>query len=304
MDQQQAVKIADRAALISLSAYVFLSILKITISFIAESSALRADGLNNLTDIAATIAVIVGLRISRKPRDLDHPYGHSKAEQIAMLIASFIMATVGIQVIFQGINTFVTGKYEAPLQLAAWTALGAGAFMFAVYAYIIRVAKKVNSPALKAAAKDNLSDALVSVGACIGIAGASIGWAWLDPLAALIVGIIICKTAWDIFSEATHMLTDGFDPDTLEAYKAKILEVEGVNKLTDLRARMYGNDIHLDVTVLVNAELDVLQSHQIADNIERMLNKDRKHPKLHSHIHIEPDTTVSHTVNENSPLIP
>jgi len=290
MDQNAAKK-ADRAALISMCAYVVLSTVKITISFIADSTALRADGLNNLTDIGATLAILIGLRISRKPRDLDHPYGHSKAEQIATLIASFIMATVGLQVLFQAVMTFVRGEYHAPAALAAWTAILSAAFMLAIYYFISRTARKLNSRSLNAAAKDNLSDALVSVGAFVGIAGAAIGWPWLDPLAAFAVGIVICKTAWDIFSEATHMLTDGFDPGTLEKFKVTILAVEGVNRLSDIRARMYGNDIHLDVTVLVDAALDVQQSHQIADEIERALNQDRRHPRLHPHVHIEPDLT-------------
>lgn len=99
-------KEADKGAIVSIIAYIFLSSLKIIISYIALSSALRADGLNNLTDIGASLAVLIGLKISRKPRDPDHPYGHSRAEQIASLVASFIMATVGLEVIVSAIQSF------------------------------------------------------------------------------------------------------------------------------------------------------------------------------------------------------
>lgn len=105
---------ADKGAIVSIVAYIFLSAIKIIISYIALSSALRADGLNNLTDIGASLAVLIGLKISRKPRDHDHPYGHSRAEQIASLVASFIMASVGFEVIISAIQSFFNPKQTAP----------------------------------------------------------------------------------------------------------------------------------------------------------------------------------------------
>lgn len=99
-------KEADKGAIVSILAYIFLSSMKIIISYITLSSALRADGLNNLTDIGASLAILIGLKISRKPRDPDHPYGHSRAEQIASLVASFIMATVGLEVVISAIQSF------------------------------------------------------------------------------------------------------------------------------------------------------------------------------------------------------
>ena len=103
-------KEADKGAIVSIMAYIFLSSMKIIISYITLSSALRADGLNNLTDIGASLAILIGLKISRKPRDPDHPYGHSRAEQIASLVASFIMATVGLEVVISAIQSFLNPK--------------------------------------------------------------------------------------------------------------------------------------------------------------------------------------------------
>ncbi|PDX99396.1 cation transporter [Bacillus pseudomycoides] len=279
-------KEADKGAIVSIIAYIFLSSLKIVISYIALSSALRADGLNNLTDIGASLAVLIGLKISRKPRDPDHPYGHSRAEQIASLVASFIMATVSLEVIVSAIQSFFNPQKTAPNVLAAWVALFCAVVMYVVYKYNNKIAQRTKSKALEAAAKDNLSDALVSIGTVVGIVASQFHMPILDPIAALIVGFIICKTAWDIFIEASHMLTDGIDPDKMEEYSQAVRLVSGVEHIVDIRARMYGNQTYVDITIEVDARMDVSKSHHITDKIEEML--ERKFGILHTHIHVEP----------------
>jgi cation diffusion facilitator family transporter len=116
-----------------------------------------------------------------------------------------------------------------------------------------------------ATAQDNRSDALVSIGAFVGIIGTQFGWSWLDPIAAFIVGIIICKTAFQIFRDASHALTDGFDEKELKRFKKTIESTPGVNKLQDIKARIHGNNVLLDVTIQVNSSLSVVQSHDISD---------------------------------------
>ena len=277
---------ADKGAIVSIIAYIFLASLKIGISYIAFSSALRADGLNNLTDIGASLAVLIGLKISRKPRDLDHPYGHSRAEQIASLVASFIMATVGLEVIVNAVRSFFNPNQTTPNLLAAWVALFSAIVMYGVYLYTHRIAKQTKSKALEAAAKDNLSDTLVSVGTVVGIIAAQFHMPILDPITALLVGFIICKTAWDIFSEASHMLTDGINPEKMEKYANAVQLVSGVERIVDVRARMYGNQTYVDITIEVDAQMDVKKSHQITDEIENMLQ--HEYGILYTHIHVEP----------------
>ncbi|PEW95598.1 transporter [Bacillus thuringiensis] len=279
-------KEADKGAIVSIMAYIFLSSMKIIISYITLSSALRADGLNNLTDIGASLAILIGLKISRKPRDPDHPYGHSRAEQIASLVASFIMATVGLEVVISAIQSFLNPKQAAPNVLAAWVALFSAVVMYCVYLYTKKIAARTKSKSLEATAKDNLSDALVSIGTVVGIVGSQFQMPILDPIAALIVGLIICKTAWEIFVESSHMLTDGIDPDKMEEYADAIEHIGGVENIVDIRARMYGNQTYVDITIEVDARMDVGESHCITDNIEAMLRK--KFGIYHAHIHVEP----------------
>lgn len=282
-------KEADRGAIVSIAAYIFLSAVKLIVSYITASSALRADGLNNLTDIGASLAILIGLKISRKPRDHNHPYGHSRAEQVASLAAAFIMASVGINVMIDSARLFFQKEQATPSITAAWVAVFCAVVMYGVYLYNTILARRTKSKALEAAAKDNLSDMLVSIGATVGVIASQYGIPVLDPIAALIVGIIIFKTAWDIFKDASHLLTDGIDPYEIELYKHTVATVNGVNKITDIRGRMYGNEAYVDITIEVNATMDVIESHRITDEIEELLKQE--HQILHSHIHVEPSKT-------------
>ncbi|MDQ0247129.1 cation diffusion facilitator family transporter [Bacillus fengqiuensis] len=284
---EKGYELAERGAWISIAAYIVLSLFKLVVGAFANSEALRADGLNNLTDIIASITVLIGLKISKKPRDENHPYGHSRAENVASLVASFIMLLIGMQVLYEAVHSIFAAKEQTPDLLAAWAALAAAIVMLIVYSYNQRLAKQLNSQALKAVAKDNLSDALVSIGAIVGIVGAQFGLPWLDPLAAFFVGLIIMKTAIDIFRETSHLLTDGFDEEKLLEYKQVIESVPGVKSVRDLKARIQGNHILLDVTVKVDPSLSVVKSHFIADQIEEMMEE--VHKVQSTFVHIEPD---------------
>jgi len=286
MNDYERYKEGEKGAWLSIFTYLILATIKLFIATIGNSSALRADGLNNATDVIASVAILIGLKISRKPPDDDHHYGHFRAEMIASLIAAFIMMTVGIQVLIDTIKTLVAGNNVQPNMLTAWTALGAAIVMFIVYAYNLRLGKKINSTALQAAAQDNKSDALVSIGAFIGIVGAQFHIFWLDPLAGTIVGLIICKTAWSIFYTATHTLTDGFQPKELDVIKKSIQSHPDVLEIKDIKGRMHGNQALIDATILVDPLLTVEESHVITDQIEDLLSKQHEVPS--AHIHIEP----------------
>src|SRR5690606_34628962 len=125
---------------------------------------------------------------------------------------------------------------------------------------------KVKSHAVMAAAKDNLSDAWVSIGTAIGILASQFGIPWLDPVAAIVVGLLICKTGWDIFRESSHYLTDGFDIHALEEYKQTILNVKGVLEVKDIKGRTYGNSNTVDVVISVPTNLDITEAHEISSN--------------------------------------
>src|SRR3954454_17593173 len=129
------LKKAESGAWLSISAYIILSAFKLIMSSIGNSEALRADGLNNLTDIIASVAVLIGLKISQRPPDENHRYGHSRAETIASLVAAFIMITVGIQVIIGSAQSFFNPKESTPDLMTAFVALFSALFMYGIYRY-------------------------------------------------------------------------------------------------------------------------------------------------------------------------
>jgi cation diffusion facilitator family transporter len=295
LNQYDEIKQGEKGAWVSICAYLALSAIKLVAGYWFVSGALVADGYNNLTDIVASVAVLVGLRISQKPPDKDHPYGHFRAETIAALIASFIMATVGLQVLISAVKSLFAADHHVPNLISAWIALFAAVCMGGVYLYNRRLALRIKNQALMAAAKDNLSDALVSIGAAIGIIGAQFGLPWLDPVAAIAVGIIICKTAWEIFYSSTHALTDGFDENELSSLRTTIAKTKGVKSIKDIKARVHGSHVLVDVIVQVDPELTLIESHRISDEIEHRMS--RKHNIMSIHVHVEP-----HVLMENAEI--
>jgi cation diffusion facilitator family transporter len=291
MLQENRMNSAEKGAYISIAAYIFLAVLKLAIGHYGHSRGLWADGLNNSTDIIASIAVLAGLKISKRPPDDDHLYGHMRAETIASLIAAFIMITVGLQVIYNAIQAFIQQEQETPNMLTAYTALFSALFMFGIYLYNLRLSKTINNAAINAVAQDNKSDALVSIGAFVGIIGTKIGIDWLDSVAALVVGLIICKTAWEIFRDASHTLTDGFDEALLQEIHQTIAKAERVQDTSDVKARMHGNEIFLEATIHVDPQLTVIEGHDITEEIENTLQKN--HHIKHATIHVEPLITSS-----------
>jgi cation diffusion facilitator family transporter len=286
METTTQLKSGENGAWLSIFTYIFLASLKLIIGKIGHSEGLWADGLNNSTDIIASVAVLIGLKIARKPPDDNHLYGHYRAESISSLVAAFIMMSVGLNVIVSGIQSLFEPKSSQPDWITAWTALFSALIMYGVYRYNLSLSKKINSSSIKAVAYDNRSDSFVSIGAFIGITGTAIGIPYLDKLAALVVGIIICKTAWSIFSEATLTLTDGFDQEQLVEIEKTIQTSPGVRNVTDIKARMHGHHIFLETTIHVNPNLDVIQSHEITEKIEMILKE--KHKVINAFIHIEP----------------
>ncbi|MDP4098064.1 cation diffusion facilitator family transporter [Paenibacillus sp. P96] len=285
-DVYEEIRKGEKGAWISIVTYLVLSAFKIICGYLLFSSALLADGFNNLTDIMASVAVLIGLRISQKPPDSDHAYGHFRAETVAALVASFIMAAVGLQVLIEAVRSIFEGNKQEPHVMGVAVAVISAVVMLGVYQYNRRLAREINNQALMAAAKDNLSDAMVSIGAAIGIIGSQFGLPWLDTVAAILVGLLICRTAWEIFRDSTHTLTDGFDEHQLSDLRSTIARTPGVEGIRDVKARVHGNYVLVDVVIEVNPDLSLIEGHRISDKIEERMKK--AHNIMHVHVHVEP----------------
>ena len=282
----EKLKKAEHGARLSIFSYLLLTLLKLGAGFFFRSSALVADGINNATDVISSICVLIGLKISRKPADEDHLYGHFRAELISTLIASFIMLYAGIEVVIYAVKKIITKSYEQPSMLSAVTAVVASIIMFSVYFYNIRLANKLGSKSLKAAALDNLSDAYVSIGTVVGIIATYIGIPIADSIVAILVGCLIIYTAISIFKESTHILTDGVEAEVIEKVESIVKDIEDVISIVDIKGRTHGLLYFIDITITVNPELNVKQSHDITIKIEKALAREFYY--CETLVHLEP----------------
>ncbi|MGL9750207.1 cation diffusion facilitator family transporter [Enterococcus sp. DIV0170] len=285
-NRYEQLKKAELGAIISIAAYILVSAMKLIVGNMANSEALRADGLNNFTDILASVAVLIGLRISQKPADAEHRYGHWKAENVASLVTSFIMLLVGLQVLYSSILSVINKKMESPDITAAIVGLVSAVIMYGVYFFNKRLSEEVKSPGLLAAAKDNRSDAWTSIGTAIAVFAASFNLGWLDSVAAIVVALLILKTAIDIFKESVFTLSDGFDQEELDQFNEAIRNIQQVQSVKNIKGRSYGSNIYLDVTVTMRPELTVKESHDVADQIENLLRD--KFQVFETDVHVEP----------------
>ncbi|WEV60966.1 cation diffusion facilitator family transporter [Streptococcaceae bacterium ESL0729] len=280
------LKLAERGALISIIAYVVLSIIKIAVANLTNSESLRADGFNNITDILGNIAVLAGIRMARRPADSDHAYGHWKVESVASLITSFIMFAVGFVVLRQTIVDMIANQKTEIDPVGAIVGIFSAIIMYVIYIYNKRLADNVKSPGLMAAAKDNLSDAVTSIATSIAIVAASFNLTVIDRLMAIIITIFIFKTAYDIFSESAFSLSDGFDEQKIDDYKEAIMTIKDVEEVKNIRGRTYGSNIFLDVVVDMSPDMSVYESHLATEEIENLLRQ--KFDIFDVDVHVEP----------------
>lgn len=287
MNQQvKNLKLAERGALVSIVAYIILSGLKLSAGTIFHSDALTADAFNNISDIVGNVAVLIGLRMAQKPADTDHKFGHWKMEDLASLITSFIMFVVGFQVLHSTILKLLSDEVVEIDIMGAVVGIFSAIVMIGVYLYNRRLAKKVNSKALEATAKDNLSDAVTSVGTSVAVFAAALNFPIVDKIAAIVITFFILKTAYEIFMESFFTLSDGFDEELLHKYEEDILKLPKVVAVKSQRGRTYGANIYLDIVLEMNPDLSVYESHEITEQVEQLLTL--KHGVFDVDIHVEP----------------
>lgn len=287
MKQQiQNLKLAERGAIVSITAYIALSGIKLAAGSMFHSDALTADAFNNISDIIGNITVLVGLRMAQKPADTDHKFGHWKMEDLASLITSFIMFVVGFQVLYSTLIKIMSNQTVEIDMTGAIVGIFSALVMVGVYLYNKSLAKKVHSKALEATAKDNLSDAVTSIGTSVAIFAAAFNFPIVDKIAAVIITFFILKTAYEIFMESFFTLSDGFDEELLHKYEEDILKLPKIVAVKSQRGRTYGANIYLDIVLEMNPDLSVYESHEITEQVEQLLTL--KHGVFDVDIHVEP----------------
>ena len=291
------LKLAKRGPIVSITAYISLTLAKLVTGYILNSSSLVADGFNNLSDILGNLALLIGLHLASRPADEDHRFGHWKIEDLSSLITSFIMFIVGFQVLIQTIKKILSPHMAEIDPLGAIVGIISALVMFGVYLFNKTLSQKVKSSALVAASKDNLSDALTSLGTSVAIIAASLHLPIIDHLAAIVITYFILKTAYDIFMQSAFSLSDGFDQKQLKEYEAAILQIPKISAVKSQRGRTYGSNVYLDIVLEMNPDLSVYESHAITEEFEKLLSK--KFSVYDIDIHVEPASIPEDEVLDN-----
>lgn len=281
-------KIIYKVSLLTIITNVILSVLKLLAGIIAHSQAMLSDAIHSISDVFSTIIVIIGVKLASKKADREHQYGHERYECVAAIILAFILFGIGIKIGISGIKSLFLTSNKIPGILALWAAILSIIVKEGMYWYTIIAAKKVNSLSLKADAWHHRSDALSSIASLIGILGARLGFVKLDSIASIIICLFIFKVAIDIFKDATNKMIDkSCDQKTIKQIKDIVNQNSSVISIDDLKTRLFGNRIYIDLEVAVNPSISILEAHSIAHNIHDEIENNIKEVK-HCMIHINP----------------
>ena len=284
-----------RVTIIGSIVNLLLLIFKFIAGFAGHSSAMIADAVHSLSDFFSDIVVIVMVRLSAKPEDKDHDYGHGKYETLASLIVGLMLAIVGLGIFYNGVSTTIAFFNGESIGQPTWIALIAAIVsIFAkegIYRYTIYKERSIHSSALIANAWHHRSDALTSVAALVGIGGAMIlgsKWAVLDPIAAAVVSIFIIKAAYDLIKpNLDELLEKALSEEQKQGISKIVLDTPGVVGMHRLRTRRVGNNLAIELHIKMDGNMSLRQAHEIATEVEKRL-KQAYGNDIHTGIHMEP----------------
>ncbi len=266
-----------------------LSVVKVVIGYLAGSLALIADGIHSLSDLTTDAVVLVGLWLGSKKADRSHPYGHGRAETFSGGLIAVILVLVGGAMIYYATISIAKDETNVPRIAVLIAAVISVVFKEWLYRITRRAAIESNSPSLYANAWHHRSDALSSIAVVIGFISLLLGFGHGDQVAAIAVGIMIIWVGVRVISNTLQELTEGaVDQDTIEHIKQIINANSSIRQWHQLRTRMVGREVFLDVHILVDPNLNVAAAHEITERLETALDEQLTRP-VNITIHIEPD---------------
>ena len=284
-----------RVTLVGSVINVVLLLFKFVAGVIGHSAAMLADAVHSLSDFVTDVIVLVFIRISGKPQDKSHDYGHGKYETLAMTLIGVALLLVALGILNSGamkIKLWLDGEQlEAPGTIALWAALLSVVLKEGVYRYSMIKARQLNSPAVEANAWHHRSDALSSIGTAIGIGGAIFlgqRWTVLDPIASVVVGIFIVKVSVSLLRRGIGDLLEQSLPDAVEEEILQLVAaLPGLSKPHDLRTRRIGNHYAIELHILMDGNITLREAHDKASEVEETL-KSHYGQETHVAVHVEP----------------
>lgn len=274
---------------------LFLVIFKFVAGILGQSAAMVADATHSLSDFITDLIVVVFVRMSNKPKDKGHDYGHGKYETLATAIIGVALFAIGIGILLTSVQkiffAFNGGKIEAPGKLAFWAAVLSILLKEIAYQMTRYVGQQVNSQAVIANAWHHRSDAFSSIGTAIGIGGAILlgdKWHILDPIAAVIVSFFIMKVSIGILKKSIDELTERSLPDDIEEEIVRTaMQVSDICEIHNLRTRRIGNEYAIEMHIRMDGNISLNEAHRKTSAVERKL-KERFGANTHVGIHTEP----------------
>lgn len=270
---------------------IILTVIKLIAGIFGHSNAMVSDAIHSASDVFSTIVVIIGIKISNKEADKEHPYGHEKFECIASFLLSLFLFVTAIFIGFSGVLNII--KYTQNIIIipsigALWAAVLSIVLKEFMYHYTKKAAKKINSSALLADAWHHRSDAISSVGALIGVGFSRIGYPIFDPIVSISICILIIKVAFDISKTSISQLTDTAAPLEVENEIINIInKFNEVYAIDMIKTRLFGNKIYVDIELQIDKNMTLEKSHKIIQNIHDEIEKKNRLIK-HCMIHTNP----------------
>ncbi|MBR6874489.1 MAG: cation transporter [Ruminococcus sp.] len=291
--EKQSVKaVAMRVSVISVAVNLLLSLLKLIAGLIAHSGAMISDAVHSASDVFSTFVVMIGVSISEKKPDKEHPYGHERLESVAAVLLAVILAATGFGIGFSGVKKISESDpstLAVPGLLALIAAVVSVVVKEVMFRYTRAAARKVNSDALMADAWHHRSDALSSIGSFAGILGARLGFPVLDPLASVVICVFIVKAAFDIFKDAVDKMIDKSCPEeTVTEMHRVIMETPDVLAVDELRTRLFGSKIYVEVEIRMDASKTFVEAHDTAEKVHDTIEATFPEVK-HCMVHVNPD---------------
>lgn len=296
MKENQREKEIYKVTIVGALANVTLLIFKFVAGIISNSAAMIADAVHSLSDFITDVVVIVFVKISSKPQDKSHDYGHGKFETLATLIIGIALLFIGLMILYNGVSAtyrciWLGEELHRPGMIAFWAAIFSIILKEAVYQYTVYKGKNLNSQAVIANAWHHRSDAFSSIGTAVGIGGAIFlgdKWVVLDPIAAIVVSVFIINVSLKIIIKSINELLEKSLPDEIENEIIKVAEsFDMVKDVHDLRTRRIGNNIAIEMHLLMDGNLSLQCTHNTTELIESELRK-KYGEHTHIAIHVEP----------------
>lgn len=290
-DAKEFERVAARVSGVSIAGNLVLSVFKLLAGVLAHSGAMVSDAVHSASDVFSSIIVIIGVKLSARASDEDHPYGHERLECVAAILLAAILLLTGIGIGKNALQLIAGGEYadlEQPGLLALAAAVVSIAAKELMFWYTKIHADRIDSNALLADAWHHRSDSLSSVGALIGILGARLGLRVLDPVASLVICFFIARAAYDIFRDAVDKMVDhACDEKTQQQLYDCALLQNGVVRIDLLQTRMFGSRIYVDIEIGADGDKTLWETHAIAECVHNAI--EREFPKVkHIMVHVNP----------------